>query len=55
MREQKQTVVDKKEQLMSFLRDETHKAAFEKVKKELFRFLESVETKEAGRKDKIWI
>lgn len=41
MREQKQTVVDKKEQLMSFLRDETHKAAFEKVKKELFRFLKA--------------
>ena len=41
IREQKQTVVDKKEQLMSFLRDETHKAAFEKAKKELFRFLKA--------------
>lgn len=38
-------IKDKKEQVTSFIRNETHKEAFEKVKKELFRLLKILRPK----------
>lgn len=50
VRNRKQTVSEKKEQLQLFLQDATHKAAFQKTKKVIFRFLKAWKPKKLDGK-----